>query len=316
MLIGIDVGGTKNDLVLCDNSGRVLNRLLAPGSNAADVGAEVSARRIAEQTRLLMKDWPEATVEAMYAGLSGGGAARIRAAVHGILVSELPFIRKIDNASDALNGLYACVGTHDGMVVIAGTGTSAFVRRGQALTQVGGWGYLVDDAGSGFWIGKAVLNAAFRAFDGRGPQTLLAVLAERQLNSRLPDAIPAIYQGGKRMVASFAPLAFEAADAGDEAALAIADAACRELALLISTCASHLSEPPYRVALSGSLWKAPRLREGVKKALSADYLLLSADLPPVYGAAVAAAALAGFPAEKSFHDAFAESFMNRQEVLS
>ena len=45
MLIGIDVGGTKNELVLCDNSGHVISQLLAPGSNAAEFGAEEASRR-------------------------------------------------------------------------------------------------------------------------------------------------------------------------------------------------------------------------------------------------------------------------------
>ena len=45
MLIGIDVGGTKNELVLCDNEGHILNRLLAPGSNASEFGAETASAR-------------------------------------------------------------------------------------------------------------------------------------------------------------------------------------------------------------------------------------------------------------------------------
>ena len=40
MLIGIDAGGTKNELVLCEKDGCVVNRLTAPGSNAADLGPD------------------------------------------------------------------------------------------------------------------------------------------------------------------------------------------------------------------------------------------------------------------------------------
>ena len=225
-----------------------------------------------------------------------------------MLTRELPFVKSISNGSDALNGLYAGVGAGDGMVVIAGTGTSAFVRCGGVLTQVGGWGYLVDDAGSGYSIGRAVLNAAFRERDGRGESTRLTELVERQLGFNVLGAVPMIYRGGKRTVASFAPLAFEAADMGDRQALAIVDNACRELRLLISTCASHLKKAPYLASLLGSLWKAPRLLEGVRDLLSPDYRLLRPDLPPVFGAAVAAAELARVSCGEAFHDRFAESY--------
>ena len=307
MLIGIDAGGTKNELVLCEKDGRVVNRLTAPGSNAADLGPENAAMRIASQVRALVDGHTE-TVDALFAGLSGGGAPAISGEVRAVLTRELPFVKSISNGSDALNGLYAGVGAGDGMVVNEGTGTSAFVRCGGVLTQVGGWGYLVDDAGSGYSIGRAVLNAAFRERDGRGESTRLTELVERQLGFNVLGAVPMIYQGGKRTVASFAPLAFEAADMGDRQALAIVDNACRELRLLISTCASHLKKAPYLASLLGSLWKAPRLLEGVRDLLSPDYRLLRPDLPPVFGAAVAAAELARVSCGEAFHDRFAESY--------
>lgn len=307
MLIGIDAGGTKNELVLCEKDGLVVNRLTAPGSNAADLGPENAAMRIASQVRALVDGHTE-TVDALFAGLSGGGAPAISGEVRAVLTRELPFVKSISNGSDALNGLYAGVGAGDGMVVIAGTGTSAFVRCGGVLTQVGGWGYLVDDAGSGYSIGRAVLNAAFRERDGRGESTRLTELVERQLGFNVLGAVPMIYRGGKRTVASFAPLAFEAADMGDRQALAIVDNACRELRLLISTCASHLKNAPYLASLLGSLWKAPRLLEGVRDLLSPDYRLLRPDLPPVFGAAVAAAELARVSCGEAFHDRFAESY--------
>ena len=95
---------------------------------------------------------------------------------------------------------------------------------------------------------------------------------------------------------------------GDRQALAIVDNACRELRLLISTCASHLKKAPYMASLLGSLWKAPRLLEGVRDLLSPDYRLLRPDLPPVFGAAVAAAELARVSCGEAFHDRFAESY--------
>ena len=309
MLIGIDVGGTKNELVLCENSGRVINRLLAAGSNASEFGAETASRRVVEQVKELMADCPDAPIDAFYAGMAGGTAPQTRAAVHRILTELLPNVKAIDNGSDALNGLYAGVGAHDGMVVIAGTGTSAFVRRGgEKLAQVGGWGYLIDDAGGGYMLGRGVLNAAYRDYDGRGGHTMLTDMVVKRIGMPLFEAISPLYEGGKRMVASFATLALDAADQGDEIALSLVEWTCDELALLIATCAKHLEKAPYLVALSGSIWKSERVRKGVEARLTSDYRLLIADLPPVFGACVAAAELAGVDSGEAFHDAFKASY--------
>ena len=37
----------------------------------------------------------------------------------------------------------------------------------------GGWGYVLGDEGSGYWIGRAALRAVLREADHRGPATVL-----------------------------------------------------------------------------------------------------------------------------------------------
>src|SRR5205085_1278058 len=59
-----------------------------------------------------------------------------------------------------------------GIVIIAGTGSIVYGRnqRGEAA-RAGGWGHLIGDEGSGYWIGREALAAVMRAEDGRGPST-------------------------------------------------------------------------------------------------------------------------------------------------
>ena len=307
MLIGIDVGGTKNELVLCEDDGRVLRHMITRGSNASEFGEERACEIIAVQVHVLTNGYDEAHVNALYAGLAGGAAPQSRKNIHGYLTTLLPKIARIDNGSDALNGLYAGLGVRDGMVVIAGTGTSAFVRRGSKLEQVGGWGYLIDDAGGGYALGRAVLNAAYRDYDGRGESTILTGLCEEKLGCKMPRGIPALYAGGKRFIADFALLAFRAADEGDEVALDIVGWTCDELALLIRTCAQHLTDAPYQVALTGSIWKNDRLLMGVSHRLGESFRLLRSDMPPVYGALLAAADLIGIRADDDFRHLFKQT---------
>jgi N-acetylglucosamine kinase-like BadF-type ATPase len=61
-----------------------------------------------------------------------------------------------------------------GMVQIAGTGSSTFgVNASGESWRAGGWGQLISDEGSGYWLGVQAMQTAVRAFDGRLPPTLL-----------------------------------------------------------------------------------------------------------------------------------------------
>ncbi|MYU56133.1 ATPase [Streptomyces sp. SID7805] len=88
-------------------------------------------------------------------------------------------VRHLALATDAVTAYAGALGQRPGAVVAAGTG---MVAVGTDLTAAGGWrradgwGHLLGDCGGGAWIGRAGLEAAMRAYDGRpdGSDTLLA----------------------------------------------------------------------------------------------------------------------------------------------
>lgn len=297
MLIGIDGGGTKNDLLLFDKNGHVLRRMIAAGGSVSELGAQEVCRRLIAQLEELLTDMNglNTPIDALFAGLSGGGSIKMRESITAALRDALPNARSVRSAGDTLTALYAGLGTLDGMAVIAGTGSSLFVRHNGQMSTVGGWGHLIDDAGSGFFLGREALNAAFRHLDGRGMETLLTELCTRQMQNDIRLCIPQLYREGKPAIAAFAPVVFEAAAAGDAAAQNILSWAADELALLIRTGARLLDAAPYCVSLTGSLWKSELLTEAVRSRLSADYELFRPDAPAVLGSALCAAEDAALP---------------------
>lgn len=308
MLIGIDGGGSKNDLLLFTEEGRVLNRLIAAGTNAAEMGADPACDRLIGQIERLLAPHGgmRAPIRALFSGLSGGGNAQSRTHITSRLQAALPGARHVATAGDTVTALYAGIGVGDGIAVIAGTGTSELVRHNGEFTQIGGWGHLIDDAGSGFWLGREALNAALREMDGRGGKTLLTDLINHKLGADVRSRIPQLYQDGKRTIASFAPEVFSAADKGDKTALDILSRAADELALLIRTGAMHIAQKPWRVALVGSLWNAPLLRDEVRGRLGSEYELTPVTAPAVLGSALAAAELAGLPADDALRNRLIE----------
>ena len=76
--------------------------------------------------------------------------------------------------NDALVALTAGAGDGPGIVVICGTGSICYGRNDAAeAARSGGWGYILGDEGSGYWIGRGALAAVVRHADGRGPATSL-----------------------------------------------------------------------------------------------------------------------------------------------
>ena len=298
MLLGIDGGGTKTRAWLTDMDGRLLGRCTGEGSNLNDIGLEETTRRLSELLARLLRTHggPSAAVESLYAGLAGCASTVNASAMEAEIQRLVPNAKRVRVRGDMLNALYSLEGVRDGIAAIAGTGSGAFARVGKSLQRVGGWGYLIDDTGSGFDVGRRVLQSVLRTWDGRGGETALTELVTSELEGTAPwQAIPAIYQGGRAKVASFAPLAFQAADAGDRIARMIVLHAVDAQAVLIRTAARNLpqADRPYLVALCGGLWHARGFQAEVQARLGADYDLRLPALPAVAGCLAAAADLCG-----------------------
>jgi len=165
-----------------------------------------------------------------------------------------------------------------------------------AVACVDGWGHLLGDAGSGFWIGRRGLNAALRAHDGRdGGSPLLARLVERDIGplDRLPEMAARAGAGPVAAIASFSVQVAEAAAAGDEIARHIWRKAAAHLADSAVACARRLnpnSSTPIAVSWLGGLFAVPDelLLQPFLSRIRATFP--AADLMPPVGDSLAGAA--------------------------
>lgn len=133
-------------------------------------------------------------------------------------------------AHDSATSFLGALGDTRGAVIAAGTGVVTLGVGRNAVARVDGWGNIMGDAGSGYWIGRAALEAVMRAHDGRGPATALSDVVTAHW-PHLEDAYIELQGSPARVsiVASFAQHVAELA-ATDEVAHTIGLAAARELA--------------------------------------------------------------------------------------
>jgi N-acetylglucosamine kinase-like BadF-type ATPase len=309
-LIAVGGGATKTDLVLFRQNGTICNRLIGGPTNSSEIGFERSAETLERLLRQLLSGRSSlaAPVKAIHLGLAGGGGSN-QPRYRQFLQNFFPDTSRISNSSDAISALNAGLQTGDGMVLIAGTGSAVFVRSGGMIRQVGGWGHLLSDEGSGYDIGRMGLRRVLQALDGRMPPTRLTGMMHQAIGQPVDQAIPAIYAGGKRFISGLAPLVFTAADDGDESAMDILRESACQLAMLVSAGSKFLAGPPFLTVLSGGLWvaKGGLLEQQVSNRLDQRFRLIRPDLPPIYGAALEAISLLGIKADQAFKTRFAET---------
>ncbi|MFF8093536.1 N-acetylglucosamine kinase [Streptomyces sp. NPDC016675] len=192
------------------------------------------------------------TVVVGAAGLATLGDA-LRAELPGALARELG-ARTVALVADAVTAYVGALGPRAGAVVAAGTGLIATGTDLVRWRRADGWGHLLGDCGGGAWIGRAGLEAALRAHDGRqGGSPLLLARAEERFGpvTGLPGRL---YPRTDRpaVLASFAPdVAACAAD--DPVAADVLRAAARHMADSAAAVCPSDGEP--RLAVTGGLLK-------------------------------------------------------------
>lgn len=276
--LGIDGGGTKTELVLADSQGEIIRQLFAQGCNPMDVGIEKTKKILREAISELCIGIPYSGIS-VFAGIAGGNSGRMKEEITQFL-GEMGFC-EFDNDSDSLNIIAAGLGDKDGVAVIMGTGICAFARAEGKLSRVAGWGYFFDNGGSAYNLGRDAISAYYCALDGSGVATALTDKIKRWADENLAldtDEMETgrlllgkLYTGGKKLIAGFAPMVFEAAEEGDIVAKEIVDRNMEEAAHIIETARKKLGEKNEQkavpVVIAGGLTKQERLLEFLSEKL-------------------------------------------------
>jgi N-acetylglucosamine kinase-like BadF-type ATPase len=273
-VLGIDAGGTKTLCLLADEAGRIVAEGLGPGANfhtSGDVELEHALRQVI-YTAIGDRGIVPAAVCVGIAGVDRENEARM---VRAMIQRSVPASRVVV-VSDALIALEAGAGESAGIVVISGTGSIAYGRNaGLEAARSGGWGHIIGDEGSGYWIGRQALSAVVRAVDGRGPVTRLKddVLAHFGIEdlSGLPRIVYDL-DLPRMSVAALGPIVQHASGLGDAVATDILERAAEELTLAARSVVARLDmeDDVFVFVLAGGVFRVvPSLVEALTRRLVA-----------------------------------------------
>ncbi|HVD93766.1 MAG TPA: BadF/BadG/BcrA/BcrD ATPase family protein [Vicinamibacterales bacterium] len=271
-VLGIDAGGTKTVCQLADENGEVVAEARRGGANLQASG-ELEVEKVLHQVMEEAIGDHDVRPAAVCLGIAGVDRPDDARAVREIM-RRIGYKARILVVNDALVALEAGAPAQSGVVVIAGTGSIAYGRNDRnEAARAGGWGYMLGDEGSGYWIGRAAVRAVLREADRRGPATLLTGLLLNYYGvSRAQDLIHHVYQGTLRpaAIASLAQCVQGAFSDGDPVALGILRGAADQLESAALSVARRLeivgSEFPF--ILSGGIFRAvPWLEEELARRL-------------------------------------------------
>ncbi|MEV4064869.1 N-acetylglucosamine kinase [Nonomuraea dietziae] len=189
MVLGVDAGGTSTRAAVLSLEGEVMGRGLAGCGNPMAAGARVAFGNLRTALEQALGAVDRSSVKRGVVGLAGSGLLREPAAMAAFaaVFSDLPVVPRA--AGDVVVTFAAGTPAADGTVLVSGTGAIAakIIDRAQGRL-ADGYGWLLGDEGSGFWLGRAAARVAVRELDAGTPGLLTRLVTEHLLPSSPPVA--------------------------------------------------------------------------------------------------------------------------------
>lgn len=205
MKIGIDAGGTKTTASLFKD-GDILNTVEKKFGNPL-IDYRKAMDHIEEAILELIKKAPVTdivdSITIGSAGAESGGFIKDMTTYF-----ENKFQSKVTIMSDLKLSHIATFNNENGALLIAGTGSACLYRENDLFQQKGGWGHILGDEGSAYWIGLQFIKQLMAYFE-QSELTKDAHLLIPSLLKIIPNkmrAIELVYQSPKSEVAKLAIL--------------------------------------------------------------------------------------------------------------
>jgi len=294
-VLGIDGGGSKTRGWAADRNGIILAKVERGASNHHVIGIVKFRQLISDMLNEFAATGLERSdLRFISLGLAGVDRQQDKVSI-GMSLDDLGLKGHYSLCNDSEIALVAGIGKLEGIVAISGTGSIAYGVNAQGeCFRAGGWGHVVSDEGSGYYIARQALVRSIKAAEGMEQPTMLLadILTFLQITS-FDDLITFIYhpQTTKNQVAVLTEVVVSAAANGDVVAIAILKDTADQIIALIEAIITRgfATAPEIKVVLFGSiLQKIPQVRERVIAKLQDKADIRCSEAEPVSGAVILA----------------------------
>jgi glucosamine kinase len=297
-LLGIDGGATKTLAAVLDLEHSTLHLGHGGPSNEDAVGAKAAVQALLDAAGAALAA----------AGIESSGLDGAVVAVAGTDTESI--VRHVREArgegwivvNDVVGAWATATGAGPGVAAISGTGSNVFgVGPGGQSWRAGGWGHVLGDEGSGYWLGVESIKAALRDRDASGPATALSDVAPGFFGVASVEALASFVYSKpltKSEIARFAIETVELAEQGDKVAGELFRRGARILGDQIAAVIEQTGlEGKFPVGLIGSAYKAGAvflapLRERIAESAPGAQVDL-VEMAPVGGSLLLAARASG-----------------------
>jgi N-acetylglucosamine kinase-like BadF-type ATPase len=292
MLVGIDIGGTKTEIVASASGDSSTSIPTSEWRGRAD--GESDAEQLAAAVfDLTGGRQPEVVV----AGSHGCDTDEARERVQAQLARRFHGTVLVLNDSELL---LPALGKQAGISVISGTGSIAVARNDDGrMLAAGGWGWYLGDEGSASGLVREAARAVRASLDAGEPLETLgrSLLLELGIDSPVELGRRLGEFGSAARIGHFSNLVFEAADAGSVLALKVIADGGKALAALAGRLIARGAQGQDVVTGGGVISRQPRLFRAFEAALAeispALTLTLLTEAPVVGALALARSLQAG-----------------------
>lgn len=254
--LGIEGGGTKTTAIVYDAAGVEIARALGSAANASLHSSAQIAEVFKALWRQIKSSMRGGHLEITGLCLAGVIDQRTAKKVQKAAQIAFPAGTRLVVASDLVSALYGAFGQGEGIIVIAGTGSCVFGMSKGRQSKSGGWGHILGDAGSAYWIGHHGLRKAFALYDQKDRFDSLGSRILRHLSLNTPGELVAwVKDADKSQIAQIAPEILSAAQEGHSSAVQIISEACAHIADHLRVVQTKLKSRALPVALLGGLFE-------------------------------------------------------------
>lgn len=294
--LAVDGGGTKTDVVCVDEKGVEVGRGSSGPTSLTVTSIGAASFNLIEAIRIAVEDKPDIkSFKRVVLGLAGVDTSEEKVRAEEVFKRALShyhfedFVLLNDSEIALVNGS----DSPNALILVSGTGSICYGRnRKGEHARVSGMDYLLADQGSGYSIGRKVLQAAVKSYDGRGPKTYLeGLVCELFMVPKISFLKEEVYNPDltKSEIARLSPLCTKAVEAGDEIAIAILHEEIAEMVLSAKTVLQklHTGDEEYEIVFAGAILELEYVSSKVKEQLSAEFSNLHfvrQNTDPVYGA--------------------------------